>query len=211
MNNCKVEKKILLPVEEVIEIAMSHARDTCNTNATPFVELTNGIYKITLWSYPDPFRAGPMKSDAVVWIDAVAGNRKDMAVAMGGTGILQADRYSNPGKTDEQRKKNMRMVGMALNTLKHRAIRGQTLSDTPEKDMVPPQIVRETARKHVRMRQRSYDASREPPVFLVDDIYIVVFWKKPESIGEKGPTYDCRVGIDAYNGQVINMEITPGN
>jgi hypothetical protein len=59
-----------------------------------------------------------------------------------------------------------------------------------------------------QIEDRTYDQSKKPLPLLVDDVYVVVFWKRSEEINSTGDfLYTARVGIDAYTGEFIAMEI----
>lgn len=199
----------MIAMDEALKIAFKQAswRETCDTNTTPSIEVVDGDYLVTYWMHEDPFRNRLIKYDSKIRIDAQSGEVLDTHLARGGSRIRILDPKSQ-GKTAEERAINLERIKPAGMELSKRVRNGKELSDDLSSVSLSPKAAAEIAINHALSRGRTYDIQREPMSILIDDVYIIVLWRQPDDLAEKGPTYDSRVFVDASTGAVMGMEIT---
>lgn len=175
----------------------------------PVVLLIEECFVVRFFNFPNPFRAGENTINTSVVLDAWTGEVLSVRNARGGTKIRIMDRKSQ-GRTEKEKTANFEKIKAAWLKRSMQIRSGQSsLSGEPKDKMLSVEAIASIARQHAKFRDRNFDPNQKPMVTLVDNIYIVVFWRHPDLIAERGSTYDSRVFIDAYSGRVIGMEITP--
>lgn len=196
--------------KEAVEIAKKRvsSRSSCDINTPPEVTLINGYYEIKFWSQTNPFWNSPRSPDNIVRVNAVSGEAEGMRVGFGGVQIFSSDPKSNPGATPEEKETFKLRMQKTLLELTKRVREGSRLYDDASSDMVSANDAVQNAVKHISSCGRIFSARRHPSPILVENTYVVVFWRDQEFISDNSPTYDSRIGIDAHTGEVIGMEIT---
>lgn len=171
------------------------------------VYLMNEHYVVQFYDFTNPFRVVSNKISASVVVDAWTGQPIGLEYARRGTGIHGLDPKSQTG-TEEERAANFERVKSSGMELSMRVRNGRELSDDPSTLSLSPKAAADIAVNHALSRGRTFDNQREPMSILIEDVYIIVLWRQPDDLAEKGPTYDSRVFVDASTGTVIGMEIT---
>lgn len=198
----------MLSVYEVIVSAQKEAytRNTCDTNFPPTISFSNNAYKVTHWMRENPFRRGSRYYDSIAIVDPWTGEIRDIEFGQYGAGSYGLD-PSSLGLTKEDRALNLRRAGVAVNKLNTRILNGASLSDDlPNGALLPPDVLK-NALSFAFEKERIFDDGKTPLVVLVEDVYVVVLWKKTKAISEDGYLYDSRVFVDAFSGGIIGLEV----
>lgn len=199
----------MIPVNKAIEPARERVSfRNYDRNQTPAVLLIDGCYVVRFFNFPDPFRAGENAVNSSVVIDAWTGEVLGTRVSTDRTYIHGLDPKSQEGISEEEKAENFERIKIAGHKLNIRVQNGQPLLAEPKDEMLSVEIVANIAKQHAKFRDRDFDPNREAMVTLIDDVYIVVLWRHPDLIAERGPTYDARVFVGAFTGKIIGMEIT---
>lgn len=191
------------------KIALQYARSTSNTNKAPHVILMDDFYIVLLEKIPNPFRVSKkLNIDLKVGIDAWTGEYISGLRSGGGVVLINVNRKTGAGKVGESANADAyyERTFKALRKLMHNVYYGRPWSSEPTPEMISPEEAIQIAASQVA--KRKYDKSKEPLPVLVDDLYIVTFWKPNiEELPDGASTFDTRVGIDANSGEYIAMEI----
>lgn len=57
---------------------------------------------------------------------------------------------------------------------------------------------------------REYDEKRAPGVVLIEDVYVVVFWKKTNPYRKQSKAWALQVEVSAWNGEVVSGAVPGG-
>jgi len=198
----------MLPRSMAVEIAKIKV-DSFNYDRgkEPKVLLVDGCCVVQFYDFQNIYYAKKRTISCSVVIDVWTGKAIGMQHARRGPSYHILD-PKTPGETEEEKLANkirMRDSGLELSI---RMRHGQPLSSERQSGMILPDAAIRIARQYAISRNRTFDTSRKPQAVLIDDIYFIVFWRSPNLVSERGPTYDSRVGVDAFTGEVIAMEIT---
>jgi hypothetical protein len=110
--------------------------------------------------------------------------------------------------TEESAKANKSRLSEAIREMHNNIRHGKVTESEPQNGMIDSGTAVKSAENQIN--DRNYDPNKEAWPILINDIYIVTFWKKDEDINPKGGrTYDCRVGVDATTGEFIAMDVAP--
>lgn len=202
-------KEGMIKLEEVVEVASQHTRNTSNTNKPPSVILVGDFYVVTYEKYKDPFLAGKPHFDCRIGIDAWTGEYISLLRSGGGIIKFQLSKKTGAGVLGEnpQTEIYQKKLFNSLKTLTLRCKNSHPLESVPQLGMIPPDEAVKLAVEQVQ--NRNYDQQKAPWAILVDDVYIVIFWKsRGADIPDGMPIYDSRVGLNAHTGEYIGMEIT---
>jgi hypothetical protein len=200
----------MLEDEKVISIALGHARTTSNTNQMPEIELREGVYIASYKRYDNPFRGGDPGFDCRIAIDALSGKLISVQGLNRGAEGCRMSRRTGVGLIDEapQAKIYQERVSDALRELHRRIQYGHPLASSPQSGMINQEKAVQRAREQVA--DRKFDPNKSPWPILINDIYIVTFWRYDEDVYPEWGNllYDSRVGIDAKTGGFVAMDIT---
>ena len=202
----------MIAPEKSLQIASQHVRKTSNIDRPPDVVLIDGFFIISYRNHENPFRAGDPDYDCRIAIDARTGEFISVEGLNRGVVGISTSRKTGAGMVDETLLAEVYKEKLldGLKELHRRVLHGQPLESEPQPGMVDPQEAVRVAAKQVV--DRNYDQSKEPWPILVDDVYIVTFWKnETDKLPDGWPTYDSRVGVDAVTGEFLAMEVTRGN
>jgi len=183
-------------------------RSTTNTNRAPGITLINDIYIISLWRHSNPFRAGNDGYDSRLGFDAWTGEYITGISSGGGPRVLHISKETGAGKVGATPKatKYKKRVFDGIEQMELDVIYGRPWNSKPTPEMISPEEAIQVAASQVT--DRKYDKSKAPLFVLVDDLYIVTFWKPNiEELADGEATFDTRIGIDATSGKYIAMEI----
>jgi len=195
--------------EILVKRAFMKVRSTSDPERFPHIVLVDNFYVVSLWKHPNPFRAGGAGFDLRMGFDAWTGEYISGLSGGGGIISLTIDKKTGAGLTGEvpEAKEYKKRVFDCLKELGMRVFYGRPWNSEIKPNMIAPEESIRIARKQVA--DRDFDPNKEPLAILVDDLYIVTFWKKGvEKLPDGWKSYDSRVGIDAYTGEFIAMEIT---
>lgn len=197
--------------EKAISVAWENVkyRDTCDPNEPPEVLLVNDLYIITFWNFDSPFHSYPTRGiDTQTGVDAWTGELISIRLSGDSVCAIGYGRRTGGDGSEEKRHAYQERLGNSLLELHERINRGRLLESEQQMGMIDPQEAVKSAAKQVE--DRLYDRNKEPWPLLVDDVYIVTFWKPEADIPtEGGRLYDCRIGVDAYTGEFIAMDVAP--
>lgn len=204
------KQKGMIDEAAVLSRATEFTSKTSDTSRPPDIALVGDYYIVSYYKNANPFRADDGAYDCRIAIDAWSGEVVSIEGLTRGVYRFPMSNKTGAGDVNEssdalvQRKR----VYDALQALTLRVMHGKQLNSDLEDAMVSPHVAVQSASQEVKTR--SYDNSKEPLVILVEDIYIVTFWKNSKLINSKDGyvLYDSRVGIDAFTGEFIGMEIS---
>ena len=203
-------KSKMLSIEQVLKIAHEKAswRNTCDTNIPPRIELIDGQFVVTYWMYDTPFRRGSRKYDSKIKIDARSGEVIETLLAQGGVQNHILDRNSLGGNSDKEKSFNLKRLKTAWLERNMQIRNGHwKLPVVPQRGMLSAETVSNIAMQYARSRNRDFNPNRESMVTLIGDVYIVVLWRCPSQVKDDDLTYDSRIFVDAFTGEIIGMEV----
>ncbi len=192
--------------EVAVATATRHITSSCSSNK-PDVFWVDDIYIVRFFLHPNPFLAGKIPSlDAGIYArtgECFIGHR-------GGGGVIRINIRKETGAANaEDAAKYKERFLQGAKTLGQNIFYGREWESEAQPKMISKEDALAVAKRVIE--ERDYDRAAEPLVLLVDDLYIVAFWKPDrEKLADFDTTYDSRVGIDAYTGEFIAMETTRG-
>lgn len=183
-----------------LKSAMQYITVPYQTNPPPSVSLIKDVYIIEFWKLHNPFRAR-RQLDFLAGVDAWNGDFLDIYKQHGSMQFYWLDKET---RKSEEKIRQMKSIVMELD---NRANESQLAQPELQQGMVSPEQAISVAQPHVEAR--NYDRERKPDVYLVDGVYMVVFWRHHGSTARHHKKlYDTRVAIDAITGEYIGTEIT---
>jgi len=199
----------MIEYESLINRAFDKGRrSTTSTNRAPDITLINNIYVVSLRRHSNPFRAGNDGYDSRLGFDAWTGEYIAGISSRSGIRVLHISKNTGAGKVGEnhQATKYKKRVFDGIEQMELDVFYGRPWNSKPTPEMISPEEAIQVAASQVT--DRKYDKSKTPLSVLMDDLYIVTFWKPNiEELADGEATFDTRVGIDANSGKYIAMEI----
>ena len=201
----------MISVETVLEMAVQHAsqRSSFSTNQVPDIALVEDRYVVTFWQRKNPYRPSVRYFDSKVRIDAWTGEFIRLEFNQSGVkGFGFSPKIGDGTLTTAEERGLFQKMTKKIEVLDAKAIQEGVLpeGENPSPEMVNAQDVIRAA--EIEVADRNYDRKQSPQAVLIDDVYIVIFWKHPDAVPVRGRIYDSRVAIDAKTGEYIAMEIT---